>query len=125
MVLVLVLMLKYLVYFHLQQPNCWRTDKVKVNRRFIWRLKKQSSKVARANRWEQTCFSNSGARLSKPHASHRTAVRLHSQPSTAGTRCILIATNLPTPEGWTAWLAAPALGFETFSRCPLKSLMND
>jgi hypothetical protein len=37
---------------------------------------------------------------------------LPSQPSTAVTHCILIATNLPTPEGWTAWLTVSAPGFE-------------
>jgi hypothetical protein len=40
-----------------------------------------------------------------PHASHRTAARFTSQSSTAVvTHCILIASNLLTPEGRTAWL---------------------
>jgi 6-phosphogluconate dehydrogenase (decarboxylating) len=47
-------------------------------------------------------------RLHEPYASHRTAARLPSQSSTAVTHCILFATNLPTPEGWTVWLTVPA-----------------
>jgi hypothetical protein len=35
-----------------------------------------------------------------------------SQLSTAVTHCILISTNLPTPEGWTAWWPCPLPGFE-------------
>jgi hypothetical protein len=36
-----------------------------------------------------------------------------SQSSAAVTHCILIATNLPTPEGWTAWLTVSAPGIWT------------
>jgi hypothetical protein len=40
----------------------------------------------------------------QPHA-------VPSQPSTAVTYSIQIATNLPTPR-WTVWLTVPAPGFE-------------
>jgi hypothetical protein len=45
------------------------------------------------------------------HASHLTAHTL-SQFSVVGTHFLIAATNLPTPEGWTAWLTVPAPGIE-------------
>jgi hypothetical protein len=43
------------------------------------------------------------------HASHLMAHKLYlSQSSAVVTQFLLTATNLPTPEGWTAWLTVPA-----------------
>jgi hypothetical protein len=56
-------------------------------------------------------------RLHSPHANKRIQLQAYtSQSSTVVTHCILIATNLPTTEGWTVWLTVSAPGFDLRAR---------
>jgi hypothetical protein len=51
-------------------------------------------------------------RLHSPHATVLRPARFTSAVFGSGHPLPITATNLPTPEGWTAWLAVPAPGIE-------------
>jgi hypothetical protein len=95
----------------LENSTWWLDIKVKVHT-FIWRLKlltllPRSPVRTAGNQRVVVCAIRPHF---SPYASHRTAASFTSQSSTAVTHCILIATNLPTPERRAAWLTVSAPG---------------